>query len=105
MAIYPYLDDKDFLKKIDNLQTKEIFVKIISLSWSETEISNIEGLVTNGTININGSSAVRRTCSLTMQVGDMPMNEVKNLISIDKKIKLEIGVTNSTAFYSEYPIL
>ena len=105
MATYPYLDDKDFLKKIDNLQTKEIFVKIISLSWSEIEISNIEGLVTNGTININGNSAVRRTCSLTMQVGDMPMNEVKDLISIDKKIKLEIGVTNSTTFYPEYPIL
>ena len=54
MATYPYLDDKDFLKKIDNLQTKELFVKIISLSSSEIEISNIEGLVTNGTINING---------------------------------------------------
>lgn len=105
MATYPYLNDNDFLKKIDNLQTKEIFVKIISLSWSEIEISNIEGLVTNGTININGNSAVRRTCSLTMQVGDMPMNEVKDLISIDKKIKLEIGVTNSTTFYPEYPIL
>ena len=105
MATYPYLNDNDFLKKVDNLQTKEIFVKIISLSWSEIEISNIEGLVTNGTININGNSAVRRTCSLTMQVGDMPINEVKDLISIDKKIKLEIGVTNSTTFYPEYPIL
>ena len=107
---YPYLEDKEFLLQIDNLQSKEIFVNIISLTWDEIEISNIEGLITSGNININGSSSVRKTCSLTMQVGEnnekeLGINNIKELISIDKKIKLEIGIKNTTKKYTNYDII
>lgn len=107
MAKYPYLNDKNFLLMLDNLQTKEIFVKVTVLNWYEKEKGSIEGLVTNGTLNIDGNSSVRRTCSLSMSVGEnnpqeLSIGHIKELISIDKKIKLEIGITNTTNQYTQY---
>ena len=58
--------DKDFLKELDNYNSREIYARITALMVNELPIESIEGRVTGGTINIDGASAVRRTCSLSL---------------------------------------
>ena len=58
--------DHTFLKQLDEHRTKIIYARIIALALEETPIETIEGRVTEGSINIDGDSSVRRTCSLTM---------------------------------------
>ena len=101
---YPYLSDLRFLKELDELNIKEQFVKIIILDWLENPIANIEGRVSGGSMNLDGSSAVRRSGSITFICDDEYYNvlDVNNLISINKKIKIEIGYANTTDKYTEY---
>lgn len=105
--IYEYLKNSAFLKKIDEMPLKEQFVKIIVLDFLENPITEIQGKVTSGSINLNGSSAVRRTANLSMVADDAnnDIRSVNNLLSINKKIKLEIGFTNMTSDYQQYPII
>lgn len=101
---YPYLSDLRFLKELDELNIKEQFVKIIVLDWLENPIANIEGRVSGGSMNLDGASAVRRSGSITFICDDEYYNvlDVNNLISINKKIKIEIGYANTTDKYAEY---
>jgi hypothetical protein len=46
--------------------------------------------VTGGSINIDGASAVRRSCSLTMVAQDFNYNDY--YWGLNTKFKLEIGV-------------
>ena len=56
----------EFLKQLDHFKHKEIYAKVIALNFNETPIETIEGRITAGSINVDGTSAVRRTCSLTV---------------------------------------
>lgn len=105
--IYEYLKNSAFLKKMDEMPLKEQFVKIIVLDFLENPITEIQGKVTSGSINLNGSSAVRRTANLSMVADDAnnDITSINNLLSINKKIKLEIGFTNMTSDYQQYPII
>lgn len=105
--IYEYLKNSAFLKKMDEMPLKEQFVKIIILDFLENPITEIQGKVTSGSINLNGSSAVRRTANLSMVADDAnnDITSINNLLSINKKIKLEIGFTNMTSDYQQYPII
>jgi hypothetical protein len=60
--IYP----KEFLLKLDKDRIKTTYARITALTREELPIETIEGRVTQGSINIDGASAVRRTCSLTI---------------------------------------
>ncbi len=55
-----------FLKKLDEFKHKVIYAKIELLTFDELPIESIEGKIIGGSINIDGTSGVRRTCSLTM---------------------------------------
>lgn len=103
----PYLRDKNFLKTIDRISLKEEFAKITILNWQERPIEDIQGKVSSGTLNINGNSSLRRTCNLTILIDENNSNitSVKNSLSINKKIKLDIGIKNNTSQYSEYDIM
>ena len=63
-----------FLKELDQWPHREVFAKIVSLSWDESPREEIEGYITGGSINVDGSSAMRRTCNLTMVTKDTDMN-------------------------------
>lgn len=105
---YPYATDYQFLLEVDNLQLKEQYVKIKVLDFfTEKLIEEIQGKSTSGSININGQSAVRRTGSVSLIADSINYNiiNVKNLISINKKIEIEVGITNTTKQYQEYPII
>lgn len=83
----------DFLLKLDNSQEKEKYVRLIALSWDEYPIETIEGRATGGTINIDGSSAIRRTCNLSLVANELNINEF--YWGIKSKFKLEIGLKNN----------
>ena len=105
---YPYLKNREFLSNIDNLKIKKQYAKITLLNWDESPIQEIQGLITGGSLNITGDSAIRRTGNISVLLADSSyaaITDSNNLFSINKKIFLEIGFENSTTEYSDYPIL
>lgn len=104
---YSYLKDSAFLQIVDKLQNKEQYVKITLLDFAEKPIRAIQGEVISGTINLDGNSSIRRTCNLTMiaQEYENDLTNVDNLISINKKVSLEIGILNTTGYYPQFDII
>ena len=105
---YEYLNDKTFLSLLDGQKVKEQFAKITLLDWEENPLQDIQGIVQGGNINIDGKSSMRRTCNLNIYIDNKELGNVtniNNLISINKKIRLEIGFLNTTDFYKEHSIL
>lgn len=97
MAALDYLQDKDFLLELDNNNNKVYWVKIEVLNSKELPIQSIEGRVQPGsTISISGDSSVRRTCNISF-IADEKENDltnVENLLSMNKKIKIFVGIQN-----------
>ena len=87
------LFDIDFLTKLSKNRFKETYARITSLSWDENPLERIEGKITAGTVNIDGSSAVRRTCSLTMIAENVDINNY--YWGLKTKFNLEIGIKNT----------
>ena len=58
--------DQDFLKSLTKEKNKITYARITALSLDELPLQQIEGQVSQGSVNIDGASAVRRTCSLTI---------------------------------------
>ena len=104
---YPYLKDSVFLKQFDHSKLKEGFVKIIILTFDEKPIKAIEGKMTGGNINLDGSSSMRRTGNISLIADQYSYNllDTQNLLSINKKVQILIGFTNMTGKYLDYPIL
>lgn len=84
--------DNTFLRKLNTDRNRVIYAKIISLNQYEQPIEQLEGVVTAGSITIDGQSAVRRTCSLTMSAKNLNINNV--YWGLTTKIKIEIGLEN-----------
>lgn len=84
---------KDFLKQLDQTKNKTIYAKIISLDFNERPQSNIEGKITSGSINIDGASAVRRTCQISLVTKEVDIADY--YWSLNTKFKVEIGVKNT----------
>jgi hypothetical protein len=85
--------DREFLRELDKHRSKTTYARIISLTLNETPIQAIEGRVTQGSINLDGDSAVRRSCSLTMVAKDVDIKDY--YWGLDTKFKLEIGLQNT----------
>lgn len=88
----PYMLDNNFLVQLQSYRHREIYARVTLLSWEELPIERIEGKVTGGSINIDGSSAVRRTCSLNMIAKEVNINNF--LWGLNSKFYLEIGLSN-----------
>ena len=109
------LEDKNFLKKIDKLRVRNHRVKLTLLDWNTdtplTDFNNniitIEGQATGGTINVNGKSSIRRSgsISLVLKNDQADITNIDNIISINKKVKVEVGCDNTTDEYVDYPII
>jgi hypothetical protein len=84
----PLLDD-DFLKKLSEDHNREIFIKIIALDYEENPIEEIQGRATSGSVSIDGSSASRRTCSITLAASEMNLHEY--YWGLNTKFKLYVG--------------
>lgn len=65
-------------------------------------------MTTGGSVNVDGKSAMRRTCNLSMYVPNENIANITNinsLFSINRKIFLEIGFKNTTTQYTQYDII
>ena len=119
MSYFPYLEDKEFLKQLDEERYREIYIRIEVLDFTtEQTIANIEGKSTGGSINLNGTSNMRRSGSLSMVVDPngidiggesqdyYAITDVQNLISMNKKIRVFSGVRNTIGDpWSQYDII
>ena len=95
--MYEFLKDKLFLHELDNLHLKNQYIKITVLSWNEDPIQEVQGRVTSGgTISINGNSSLKRTCNLSIYAEEKEndLTQIDTLFSINRKIKLELGIKN-----------
>lgn len=104
---FPYLRDVNFLNNFDKSRLKQQFVKIIVLTFNEMPIAEIQGKVLSGNLSLDGSSAMRRTANISL-VADEYVNDLtdtKHLLSINKKVEILIGFTNTTGEYEDFPIL
>ena len=105
--IYPYLKNSSFLLELAKEKSTELFVKIIVLTFDEKPVKEVQGKVLSGNINVDGNSSVRRTGNLSVYIDESEANymEIGGLFALNKKIKIEIGLLNTTQNYLEYPIL
>ena len=104
---FPYLRDINFLNNFDKSRLKQQFVKIIVLTFNEMPIAEIQGKVLSGNLSLDGSSAMRRTANISL-VADEYVNDLtdtKHLLSINKKVEILIGFTNTTGEYEDFPVL
>ena len=109
-----YLFNPTVLKYVDNLLVKTQFIRMTILNWQDKPIKTIEGRATAGSISINNNSAVRRTGSLTLvtevkrELNNLEiMNMVSNtdtLISMNKRVSIEIGIQNSGSLYQDWDV-
>ena len=104
MNKYPYLKDSNFLFDFFRQKNLEQTVKITVLNFAEKPLKEIQGKVLNGNINIDGNSSVRRTANLSIFIDEFDASymEVGGLFSLNKKVKIEIGLTNTTESYIDY---
>ena len=84
--------DIEFLKRLDADRDREVYAKIIALTFDEDPTEEITGKVTQGSINIDGDSAVRRSCSVTLVAKDVNINEF--YWGLNTKFKLYVGLKN-----------
>ena len=101
-----FLYDIDFLKQIDYHREKDTYARITLLTIDDYPKDYIEGTITGGSINIDGASAIRRSCSLNLLVTNEDLYNSESYIndkywSYNNKFKLEIGVKN--LIDSKYP--
>jgi hypothetical protein len=66
------------------------------LDWEDFPIQSINGYTTGGNLNLNGNSSIRRTGSLSMISIESAysITDIRNIVSINKRIKVEIGFLN-----------
>ena len=101
---YDYLNDISFLQKLDEERLHTTYAKLILLSFDEKPLREIQGEISQGSMSVNGSSAVRRTINLTMlaSIENSDIENLDNEISINKKVQIFIGLENHIKGYESY---
>ena len=85
--------DMEFLNELHNNRQREVFARVTLLNQNELPIEYIEGRVTAGSVSVDGNSALRRTCNLTLTLKDQ--SEINQFYwTFQSKFKLEVGLKN-----------
>ena len=97
----------NFFYKIDKALNQRQYIRITLLNWAEKPLKEIQGIVTNGSMTKDGSSSVRRTMTLTVNLdgGEYDATSLDMDFSLNKKVFVELGVKNDTDEWTQYPIL
>lgn len=82
----------DFLNEIISHRSHIVYARVVLLSLDETPIETIEGRITSGSINVDGASAVRRTCSFSMISSVLDTSAYQ--WGIHSKFSFEVGLEN-----------
>lgn len=86
-----------FLEELDKRNLRTQYIKMILLSWDEKTVTKeIQGYITAGNLNINTSSALRRTINFSMLASEenSDLENIDNDISIAKKFQVYVGYKN-----------
>lgn len=75
-------------------KSRELFVRIEVLNQSNITIGELQGLAIDGNINIDNSSAIRRTCDITFTLKPILIPSPSSPIWLNKRFKLFIGIKN-----------
>lgn len=100
-----YLKDTKFLSMLDEMRIKKHYARLTILTFiDEKPIREIQGIATAGSCTVNGQAALRRTISLTVSnvENENDITNVENLISLNKKVRVEIGLENPFEEYKQY---
>ena len=87
------LIDKTFLRELDLYRHRKVYVRLVSLNFDEDPVAEITGNVTGGSINVDGSSSMRRTCNLTLVTNVVRINDLD--WSLRTKFRCYIGLENT----------
>ena len=104
---YEYLYDQNFLIELDQQQNQTQYIRLTVLTMQNAPIGTIEGKTTGGNISINGSSSIRRSGSLSMlaDASNYRITELQNIIYMNKKVAIEIGIKNTLNQYQDNDII
>lgn len=100
-----FMNDRSFLLKLNQHKVREYLAAIIVLDFeTENPIARLEGKIVSGSMTVAANSAVRKTCSLTIVFDEDTKNitDINNLIAIDKKISLSLGLKNPFYHLPQY---
>lgn len=104
----PYLLNDEFLKEVDSIKIKNEYARITLLDWeSENPKERIDGLILDGNFNFDATSSMRRTGNISIFVPEKELDyeRANNILSLNTKIMVEVGIQNSLDRYVEFPIL
>ncbi len=91
--------DLDFLLALDRERNRVTYARVTSLTLDNYPIDRIEGVVTAGSITLDGDSAVRRICNLNLTTGNF--NILNVYWSLATRVKIEIGIQNHLLEYQD----
>ncbi len=94
-----YLYDIEFLQNLALEKNIIKYAKVSMLNSKEQVLEEITGRITDGSINVDGASAVRRTCSLTLVTQEIDCNNISWVLN--SKFNLQIGIKNN--INNQYP--
>jgi len=92
--------DNEFLKELFSQRYRETYARVISLNIDEEPLEEIQGRITQGSVNLDGNSSLRRTSNLSF-VCNYDTSITDYYWSVNSKYKLLIGLKN--LINSEYP--
>jgi hypothetical protein len=85
--------------------TRQIFVKIEILNQNDKVIDEVSGSAIGGNYNIDSTSAIRRTCSITFNLENGYLPSENSIFWINKRFRLYIGLkemrTNSIYWFNK----
>jgi len=91
--------DLEFLDKLYHTRVRRTHARVIALNKDEETLEMIEGIVISGTVNIDGTSAVRRTCNLSIAVKELNIHEY--YWGLKTKVEIWAGLENDVD--NKYP--
>ena len=100
-----FIHDREFLLKVNEHHVSEYWASVIALDFAtELPLSRIEGKLMDASCNVSSTSSVRRTASMRFVADPLLYNitDLNNLIAINKKIDLQIGITNPLFHMQQY---
>lgn len=76
-------------------RSKHIYMRFLLLDSEMHTLDELQGVCISGTINLDVTSDVRRTCSIELYYKDSTYDVAEyNKIWLNRKVKVQIGITN-----------
>ena len=94
-----------FLEKLYEHKVRRVHSKVTLLNQDEKVYGEVDGVVMDGSLNVDGNSAVRRNVTLTLSIKDRDDKKVFTYIDLSKKVKVQIGLENYTDEHTDEEII